>query len=162
MGERPLGAGRAAAPADKTIFVVEAFARADGKKLWERRLDAEGTLTPTHEKHNLATPSPVTDGTLVYALFGTGQLAALNRDGSIAWQRHLGKEYSAFDIQWGHGSSPVLFGDSLILLCDHPSGVVPRGARQADRQGTVEGGSGQGPVVVQHAAGCRKRRTEPS
>ena len=122
MGERALGSGRAT-PTDpnKTVFVVEAFARADGKRVWERRFDAEGTLTPTHEKHNLATPSPVTDGTLVYALFGTGQLAAINRDGSVAWQRHLGKEYSAFDIQWGHGSSPVLFGDSLILLCDHPS-----------------------------------------
>src|SRR5688500_18119479 len=66
MGERPLGAGRTTATPDKTLFVVEAFGRADGKKLWERRIEAEGALTPTHEKHNLATPSPVTDGTLLY------------------------------------------------------------------------------------------------
>jgi outer membrane protein assembly factor BamB len=122
MGERALGS-KAAAPADrdKTVFVVEAFARPDGKRLWERRIDAEGTLTPTHEKHNLATPSPVTDGSTVFALFGTGQLIALDAKGSVVWQRHLGKDYSAFDIQWGHGSSPVLYGDALMVLCDHPS-----------------------------------------
>ena len=160
LGERPLGAGRAPAPADKTIFVVEAFARADGKKLWERRLDAEGTLTPTHEKHNLATPSPVTDGTLLYALFGTGQLAALNRDGSIAWQRHLGKEYSAFDIQWGHGSSPVLFGDSLILLCDHPSAsyLVALDKRTGKEQWKADRGMGRSsystPLVVETPNGA--------
>src|SRR5262245_51423472 len=122
MGERALGSGRSA-PADpnKTVFVVEAFARTDGKRLWEHRFDAEGTLTPTHEKHNLATPSPVTDGTQVFALFGTGQLVSLNRDGTVAWQQHLGKQYAPFDIQWGHGSSPILYGDTVILLCDHPS-----------------------------------------
>ncbi len=121
MGERALGSGRSAAGEDKTVFIVEAFGRADGKRVWERRIEAEGALTPTHEKHNLATPSPVTDGTFVFAVFGTGQLLALDRNGTVVWQRHLGKEYSPFDIQWGHGSSPVLYGDTLMLLCDHPS-----------------------------------------
>ena len=31
----------------------------------------------------------------------------------------LAKEYRGFDIQWGHSSSPVLYQDSLILLCYH-------------------------------------------
>jgi outer membrane protein assembly factor BamB len=39
----------------------------------------------------------------------------------VIWQRHLGREISPFDVQWGHSSSPVIYGDSLILLCDHPS-----------------------------------------
>jgi len=47
--------------------------------VWERRIEAQGDLTPTHEKHNLATPSPVTDGNQIFALFGTGQLVALKR-----------------------------------------------------------------------------------
>jgi outer membrane protein assembly factor BamB len=122
MGERALGSSRtAAADAGKTVFLVEAFARGDGKRVWERRIDADGALTPTHEKHNLASPSPVTDGTRVFALFGTGQLVALDRNGGVAWQRHLGRDYAPFDIQWGHGSSPVLYGDTIVLLCDHPS-----------------------------------------
>ena len=145
MGERPLGAGRAAAPADKTIFLVEAFARADGRKLWERRLDAEGALTPTHEKHNLATPSPVTDGTLVYALFGTGQLAALNRDGSVAWHA-----ISARSIGIRHSVGARQLAGALRRQPDpalrSPVGVVSRRARQAHGQGKVEGGPRQGPL----------------
>jgi outer membrane protein assembly factor BamB len=120
QGERALGAGHSA-DAGKTFFVVEAFSRAGGKRVWERRIEADGSLTPVHDKHNLATPSPVSDGTLVFAWFGTGQIVALDRDGKIVWQRHLGKEIAPFDIQWGHGSSPTLYGDSLILLCDQPS-----------------------------------------
>jgi outer membrane protein assembly factor BamB len=122
QGERALGV-EAAAGTDptKTYFVVEAFGRSDGKRVWERRIEAAGALTPVHDKHNLATPSPVTDGTMVYAWFGTGQIVALDRSGAVVWQRHLATEYGAFDIQWGHGSSPVLHGDRLILLCDQPA-----------------------------------------
>jgi outer membrane protein assembly factor BamB len=120
QGERPLGAAGAANPA-ATAFVVEAFSRADGTRVWERRIDAAGDLTPVHDKHNLASSSPVTDGSMVFAWFGTGQLVALDRAGAIVWQRHLAAENGAFDIQWGHGSSPVLHGDLLILLCDQPS-----------------------------------------
>jgi outer membrane protein assembly factor BamB len=118
-GERPLGSSRAVDPGDRTRFVIEAFDRADGKRVWERSIDAEGPLPGVHDKHNLASPSPVTDGRIVYAWFGTGQLVALDFGGKIVWQRHLGKEISPFEINWGHTSSPVLHGDLLILLCDH-------------------------------------------
>jgi outer membrane protein assembly factor BamB len=122
MGERPLGAGSARSnESDKTFFVVEAFSRTDGKRRWERRIEAEGALTPAHEKHNLSSSSPVTDGESVFAWFGTGQVVALDRDGRVRWQRHLGKEIAPFDIQWGHSSSPVVHRDLLILLCDQPS-----------------------------------------
>ena len=105
--------------ADVVRFAVNAFARADGKLLWEYVFDADGALQPVHLKHNLASPSIVTDGKLLYAWVGTGQLAALDLDGKVVWKRHIGKEYSPFEILWGHGSSPALYKDSLILLCDH-------------------------------------------
>ena len=118
-GERALGASKSAPAGDRTFFVVEAFNRADGRRLWEHRVEAEGPLPGVHDKHNLASPSPVTDGRMVYAWFGTGQIVALDMDGKVVWARHLGKEISPFDINWGHGSSPTLYQDSLILLCDH-------------------------------------------
>jgi outer membrane protein assembly factor BamB len=120
-GERALGtrAEQAAAADGRTFFLVEAFHRADGRRLWQHRFEATGPLPGVHDKHNLASPSPVTDGQLVYAWFGTGQIVALDMNGKVAWQRHLGQEISPFDINWGHGSSPTLFGDLLILLCDH-------------------------------------------
>jgi outer membrane protein assembly factor BamB len=116
-GERAIATG--AESEGKTVFAVEAFSFADGRRLWQHRLDAIGTLTGVHDKHNLATPSPASDGSLIYAWFGTGQLVALTPEGKVAWQRHLGQEISPFDIQWGHASSPMVHGDLLFLLCDH-------------------------------------------
>ena len=155
---RRRGAG---ADPSKTYFVVEAFGRADGKRVWERRIEATGDLTPVHDKHNLATPSPVTDGTLVYAWFGTGQIVALDRTGAVVWQRHLAKENGAFDIQWGHGSSPVLYGDLLILLCDQPARSYLARPRQEDGQGSLEGGPRPGTRVLQHAARRSRGRSAP-
>jgi outer membrane protein assembly factor BamB len=161
QGERALEAARAAgADADKTFFVVEAFSRADGKRVWERRIEAEGTLTPVHDKHNLASPSPVADGSRVYAWFGTGQIAALNHDGTIAWQRHLGKEMGPYDIQWGHGSSPVVYGDLLILLCDHTpaSYIVALDKTTGKERWKADRGKGRSsystPLVVEGAFGA--------
>ena len=102
-----------------TTFVVEAFHRADGKRLWQHDVPADGDLMPVHDKHNLASPSPVTDGERVYAWFGTGQLVALTVEGKPIWQRNLGKEIGPFQINWGHGSSPALHGDLLFLPCYH-------------------------------------------
>jgi outer membrane protein assembly factor BamB len=108
-----------AAQSERTRFVVAAFDRTTGKRAWEHVLDAEGTEHGVHDKHNLASPSPVADGERVYAWFGTGQLVALDMKGKVVWQRHLAKEYGAFDINWGHASSPALYKGSLILPCYH-------------------------------------------
>jgi outer membrane protein assembly factor BamB len=162
QGERALGVDVAGSDADpaKTAFVVEAFNRVDGKRVWERRIEATGTLTPVHDKHNLATPSPVTDGKLVYAWFGTGQIVALDRTGAIVWQRHLATENGAFDIQWGHGSSPVLYGDLLILLCDQPARSYVLAVDKATGKDRWKADRGQGrssystPLVVEGAFGA--------
>jgi outer membrane protein assembly factor BamB len=106
----------------KVQFVVQAFELGGGRLLWEFRLDAEGELPAVHTKHNLASPSCITDGRMVYAWFGTGQVVALTMKGRLAWRRHIGREYAPFQILWGHGSSPVLYKDTILLLCEHPGG----------------------------------------
>ncbi len=118
-GERALAAGSSGPADDRTIFVVEAFSRVDGRRLWQHRAEATGPLPGVHDKHNLASPSPVTDGQMVYAWFGTGQIVALDMNGAVVWQRHLGQEIAPFDINWGHASSPTLYADTVLLLCDH-------------------------------------------
>ena len=160
QGERALDAAAGAADPSKTFFVVEAFNRRDGTRIWERRVEADGDLTPVHDKHNLATPSPVTDGTLVYAWFGTGQIVALDRAGAVVWQRHLARENGAFDIQWGHGSSPVLHGDLLLLLCDQPARSYLVALDKATGKERWKADRGQGrasystPLVVEGAFGA--------
>jgi outer membrane protein assembly factor BamB len=121
--ENPIGGKRleAEGTASDVWLVVEAFGRSDGRRLWEQRTKATGSLPGVHEKHNLATPTPTTDGERVYAWFGNGQIVALDMEGRLVWTRNLGVEFAPFRTLWGHGSSPVLFGDLLILLCDHLS-----------------------------------------
>ena len=110
---------RVASADGKVYLAVEAFHRADGRRLWTYRAPATGDRPDTHEKHNLATPTAVTDGKLIYAWFGNGQVVALDRKGQEVWKRHLGQEYGSFLNLWGHGSSPALYKDLVILLCDH-------------------------------------------
>jgi outer membrane protein assembly factor BamB len=117
-GERPLGSGPTSGDG-KAVFLVAAFDRASGKRVWQFELPAEGPLASVHEKHNLASPSPVSDGERVYAWFATGQIAAVDVSGKLVWKKHLGAEYGPFEINWGHGSSPVIYKDQLILLCYH-------------------------------------------
>ena len=159
--EKPIG-GRREGPsgaAGAIEFVVESFARADGRRLWEYRLAAEGPFPDLHEKHNLATPTPVTDGKQLFVWFGTGQLAALDLDGALVWKRHIGREYSPFDINWGHGSSPVLYQDLLILLCDHESKsyLLALDARTGRERWKTDRGAGRvsfsTPLLVSAAGG---------
>jgi outer membrane protein assembly factor BamB len=118
-GERPLGGTGPTAGDGKVVFLVTAFDRRTGKRAWEFELPAEGPLPSVHEKHNLASPSPVTDGERVYAWFATGQIAAIDLSGKLVWKKHLGAEYGPFEINWGHGSSPVVYRDRVILVCYH-------------------------------------------
>lgn len=123
-GERPLGTGSSTAASGAgtgVTFVVTALDRVSGEQVWAYELPAEGQLPPVHEKHNLASSSPITDGRYVYAWFGTGQLVALDMNGKLVWKHNLAAEYGPFDIDWGHGSSPILYKDTVILLCYHPS-----------------------------------------
>ena len=119
--ENPLGGSRRKPKpqGSEVLLVVEAFNRSDGSQLWEYHVQATGAFPQLHEKHNLATPTPTTNGEHLFAWFGNGQIVCLDMDGHAVWTRHLGVEYSPFLNQWGHGSSPVLYNDLLILLCDH-------------------------------------------
>jgi outer membrane protein assembly factor BamB len=119
--EHPMGGNRSEPQADtsEVFLTVEAFNRSNGNRLWEYRVQATGPFPELHEKHNLATPTPVTDGEHLYAWFGNGLIVCLDMKGNLVWSRHIGQEYAPFQIQWGHGSSPVLYKDLVILLCDH-------------------------------------------
>ena len=78
-------------PDEKIRFAVAAFRTTDGRHLWEYKLDAAGKLPDVHDKRNLATSSPVTDGERVYAWFSNGQLAALDVNGKLLGRDTLGR-----------------------------------------------------------------------
>ena len=69
------------------------------------------------------------------------------------------KRYSPFDINWGHGSSPVLYKDLLILLCDHESAsyLIALDARTGKLRWKADRGKGRAsystPLVVTGPSG---------
>jgi outer membrane protein assembly factor BamB len=90
--------------------------RIKGDVLWKRPL---GSGNVTMRKHNMSSPSPVTDGKSVYVMTGTGILKGFDLDGRERWSRDLPKEYGAFGLNWGYASSPLLEGDSLYVQVLH-------------------------------------------
>lgn len=122
-GERNLS-GPGDTASDGIRFALTAYRWTDGTRAWHHDMPAEGPFVPVHDKHNLATPSPVTDGQVVISWYGTGQVVALDATtGKALWSKHLGKEYGPFEINWGHSSSPALHGELVIFPCYHESGA---------------------------------------
>jgi outer membrane protein assembly factor BamB len=70
-----------------------------------------------HRDQNYASPSPVTDGRVVVAHFGNGDLAAYDCDGNRLWYRNMQKDYGDYTIWWGHANSPVIFNGLVISAC---------------------------------------------
>jgi outer membrane protein assembly factor BamB len=69
----------------------------------------------------MASPSPITDGELVVAHFGNGDLAAYDFAGKQLWLHNLQKEHGTYTIWWGHANSPVLYNNLVISVCMHDS-----------------------------------------
>jgi outer membrane protein assembly factor BamB len=65
----------------------------------------------------MASPSPVTDGDVVAAHFGNGDLAAYDFAGKQLWHRNLQQDHGTYTIWWGHANSPVLYKDLVISVC---------------------------------------------
>jgi outer membrane protein assembly factor BamB len=70
-----------------------------------------------HALHNLASPSPVTNGKVVVAHFGNGDLAAYDFQGAQLWKRNLQADYGPYVVWYGHANSPVIFDDMVISIC---------------------------------------------
>lgn len=90
--------------------------RTKGTILWQRDLGGGNRM---QRKQNQSTPSPVTDGTNVWVMTGTGILKAFDFSGKELWARDIQKDYGQFGLNWGYGSSPLLHGDSLYVQVLH-------------------------------------------
>lgn len=106
--------------------------RKTGKVAWKQNI-AGGALSKG--RGNSTSPSPVTDGRTVWALVGTGQLAAFDFTGKEVWRRDLAKDYGKFNINWVYGSSPLLHGGKLyvVVLQRTPADGGYPGIEEADK-----------------------------
>jgi outer membrane protein assembly factor BamB len=104
----------------KHTLKVLALDRDSGKILWERTA-YEGLMSDSrHRKASYASPTPATDGQMVYAFFGAEGLYAYDFAGSLKWKAQVGRVTS---MSVGNGTSPVLYKDLVILQCDSEDGA---------------------------------------
>lgn len=109
--------------------------RNSAKTIWQREVGAgtanrkppngENRAAKFHDMHNMASPSPVTDGERVIVHFGNGDLASFAFDGRQEWKRNLADDFGSYTIWWGHANSPVLYENLVISICmqDSMAGV---------------------------------------
>ncbi len=90
--------------------------RNQGRVIWERPL---GEGNRQMRKQNMSSPSPVTDGTHVWVMTGTGILKAFDFSGNEKWSRDIQADYGQFGLNWGYASSPLLYDGMLYVQVLH-------------------------------------------
>ena len=90
--------------------------RKKGDVLWKKPM---GSGNVKMRKHNMSSPSPVTDGKSVFVMTGTGILKGFDFKGKELWSRDIQQEYGEFGLNWGYASSPLLLDDSLYVQVLH-------------------------------------------
>jgi outer membrane protein assembly factor BamB len=109
---RPSGA-----PLAKQRYLVTAYDRRDGSRVWQRVAIERVPHESHHQESGWATASPVTDGERLYAHFGSAGTFAYTLEGEPLWKVDLGDMTTR--LGYGEGSSPALGGDTLVVNWDH-------------------------------------------
>ena len=101
----------------KQRYLVTAYDRKDGSVAWQRVAIERVPHEARHEESGWATASPVTDGEHLYAHFGSAGTFAYTLAGELVWKVDLGDMTTR--LGYGEGSSPALWGDTLVVNWDH-------------------------------------------
>lgn len=141
-------------------FEVLCIDRKTGKILWQRTARTAAPHEGFHGQYgSFASNSPVTDGSRVYAFFGSRGIYCYDLEGNPVWEKD-------FDVRmrmrmaFGEGMAPVLSGDRLILVFDHEGdsfmAVLDKSTgREIWRVGRDEASNWAAPLVTEH--GGRKQ-----
>lgn len=102
----------------KLAFKLYCFDRETGKIRWEKTATETTPHEGTHSSNGFASASPCTNGTHVYAYFGSRGLFCYTMDGELVWKRD---DFGKMETRrgFGEGSSPTLEGDKILVPWDH-------------------------------------------
>jgi outer membrane protein assembly factor BamB len=95
-------------------LITLALDRKTGKILWQRDVERSRHM-PIFKANDAASPTPVSDGKNVYVFFAELGLISYAADGKERWRMPLGP----FNSFYGMAGSPVLAGNTLVMVCDH-------------------------------------------
>lgn len=118
-----------------------------GEIAWRKSTsDITGERAQAHEANGWTTPTPVSDGSRVFTVFGSGVVAAYTVSGERLWARAVQQPTH----RWGHSASPILGGGHLIVHLVDLIALDPKTGEEAWRaQSEAKWGS----PVVTHVAG---------
>jgi outer membrane protein assembly factor BamB len=115
---RQRGGMRSEKPNEVYQFVLLCLDRESGKTIWQRvareELPHEGVR---QGEGSFAAASPMTDGKLVFAYFGSRGLHCYDLAGHLKWEKEFGR--MRIKMSFGEGSSCTLSGDKIIVNWDH-------------------------------------------
>ena len=96
-----------AAGTQRSLICID---RGTGQQVWQR--DVKFTKKEqSHRTNPQCSASPVTDGKIVVAWFGSAGVHAFDLEGQPLWQRDVG----TFEHFWGTAASPVIYKDLVLL-----------------------------------------------
>lgn len=151
----PGGGFRSSGPLLEHKFVVLCYDRKTGKLLWEKIARTAKPHEGHHPKYgSFASNSPVTDGKLVYASFGSRGLYAYTMDGKLAWEKDFNIQMK-MPLSFGEGAWPALDGNKLLISVDHEGesflvALDKATGREIWKANRPNGTSWSGPVVITH------------
>ena len=136
-------------------YKVLAIDRKTGKTIWQHVAREEEPHEAAHQDNGTwASSSAITDGTHVFAYFESRGLYAYDMNGKLIWQADFGDK--KMRNQFGEGSTPVLHGNTLVVVWDHlnqPSYVIALDkttGKQLWRVDHPEMDTWATPLVVEH------------
>jgi len=116
--------GEGDASDDRSIhkWMVYAVDKRTGRIRWSRVAHEGPPRNKRHIKSTYASATPVTDGRIVVAWFGSEGVYAFDVNGQPLWAVDIGRvDMGAYDIptyEWGPASSPIIWNGLVILQCD--------------------------------------------
>ena len=108
-------------PRDPHQFKLLAYDRKTGTLAWERTAREETPHEASHQDNGTwASSSAITDGEHVIAYFESRGIHVFDMNGTKVWDKDLGDK--GMRNEFGEGSTPVLFGNTLVIVWDHIKG----------------------------------------
>jgi outer membrane protein assembly factor BamB len=104
-------------PANIYKFNMVCLDRSTGKGLWQKTVREVLPHQGHHRDHGFVSFSPVTDGKLIWANFGSRGLHCFDMDGNQKWSKDLGRLDTV--MSFGEGGSLAVTGDAVIVVRDH-------------------------------------------
>ena len=106
--------------ADESAREIYCFDAVSGEMLWRQATRQPADLPKVSQEFGHAASTGATDGKLFFAIFSTGDLVAVDRQGAIAWTRSFGVPKSSY----GYASSLIAYKRLFVQIDGSESAVL--------------------------------------